>query len=318
MKQILILGLVLIAIVLWCGVAAAGNADIETLTLTGGEAGNLEVLSAYPNLKTLTLLNCPVWDLTPLASRTRLTSLTIEWTDGYAASGTYDLTPLKKCARLNTLALIGQGISDLSALPGISKLTALTVHSAAAADYTPIEKLSLKHLRLYGADAEAVTGIFTAIGRKLESADIGGCVLTPEANDAILSSARFISLSFHNAEGIDGNSTKWLKLTKLTSLTMNGGSVSSLSFCDSYVATVAVKLTDVFLDGRICSVDFDKYFLKTSNVSQTELLKLLHGDGRRWQFVTINNETQPLSSDLITALSNITKHHIAGYANPRY
>lgn len=305
MIRMLTIGFMLIAVCLCCGIASAGNADVETLTITGGDQATLEALSAYPNLKSLTLADCPALDLTPLAACTRLTNLTIAWTNGYAGNGAYDLAPLQKCARLNTLTLIGRGVSDLSPLTGVPKLTSLTLKAAATTDYSPVAKLGLKHLRLYGADAEAVAAVFSAVGRKLESAVVGDCTLTSAANDAILSSTRLVSLGFENAEAIDGKSARWAKLLSLTSLTVAGGSVSSLEFLDSYVATVAVKMTDVFVGGAVCSVDFDKYFLKTADVPDAELLKLVRGDGRRWQYVTIRNQSESLSSGAVAAFSRV-------------
>ena len=302
MKRFRLIGFLLAAAVLCLSLAQASGEAVESLTLTGGEIQSLAILADYPALQSLTLTDCPALDLTPLVDCTKLTSLTIQWSDGYTGDGTYDLSPLKACARLNTLTLIGQGIADLSALPGIAKLSALTIQNTTVSDYSPIERLKLKHLALYGADADVVTGVFTTIGRGLTSAAVGSCTLTPEANDAILSGTRLISLRFTNAGGIDGESTRWAKLKNLTTLSITGGSVSSLRFCDSYVSTVGVKLTDVSVGGVPCSVDFDKYFLKTANVPQAELNNLLQGEGRRWQYVVIRNNNAPYTSEVVAAL----------------
>jgi len=305
MKWMKTVGFLLIAALLWFSAASAGDSDLESLSITGGGENALEALQEYPNLKSLTLEDCPAYDLTALAACSRLTTLTITWSDGYTGGAAYDLSPLKKCSRLTTLTLIGPGITDLSALAGIAKLTTLTVESTLVSDYSPIAELSLKHLRLFGADAESITAVFTAIGRKLESASVGDCTLTSEANDAILAGTRLLSLSFTNAEGIDGSSARWAKLSKLTSLTVNGGSVSGLDFCDTYVATVAVKLTDVFIGGQVCSVDFNKYFLVVSNVAADEMLKLVQGSGRRWQYATVRQSEGQTTADVIAAFADV-------------
>lgn len=296
----------MIVILLCLGIAAADAGDAEMLVFSGDGVANLDFLSEYPNLKTLTLTDCPAYDLTPIASCSRLTSLTIQWSDGYSGNGTYDLSPLGQCQRLTTLALIGPGIEDLTALTGVERLSTLTVDSTAVADYSPIVGLNLKHLRLFGADAESLVTVFSSIGRKLESAAVGDCVLTPEASDAILTGTRLISLSFSNAEGIDGESDRWQNLNNLTCLSVFGGSVSSLSFLDSYVSTVVVKLENVLVGGARCTVDFDKYFLTLHNVPPEEILKLVKGDGRRWLYAIVRLQHENVSGALLSAFANVS------------
>ncbi|MBE0601418.1 MAG: hypothetical protein IH607_06485, partial [Firmicutes bacterium] len=296
----------LAALLLCLCLAAATGDDVESLILKGSDVQSLNGLSAYPALQTLTLIDCPALDLTPLAGCKKLTSLTIRWSEVSAGNGSYDLAPLTQCARLHTLTLAGPGITDLSSLPGIPRLSHLTVESVAAADYSPLESLSLKHLGLYGVDAASAATVFTAVGRGLTSAAAGGCTLTPEANDAILSCTRLISLGFTDAEGIDGQSARWAKLKTLTSLTITGGSVSSLAFADPYVSTVGVKLTDVSVGGSICSIDFDKYFLFTSDVPEVSLLQLLRGDDRHWQYASVRSRNAMYSADVVAALGKVS------------
>ena len=296
----------LAALLLCLSLGVASGEDVDSLTLTGDEVQSLEGVSAYPALKSLTLIDCPAFDLTPLADCGKLSSLALLWSDDYTGEGVYDLTPLQKCTRLNTLSLGGKGITDLSILPKLKKLKTLSLASIAATDYSPLEALSLKHLSLYGADADSVTAVFSAIGRGLTSAAIGGCTLTADASDAILSCTRLVSLRFTDAENIDGQSARWAKLKILTSLTITGGSVSSLSFTDSYVSTVGVKLTDVFVGGAIGSLDFDKYFLHTTDVPEAELLNLLQGEDRSWQYVTIRNQNALYSPTVIQAIGTIS------------
>lgn len=300
-----LIGCLLAVLLLCAGFAPASGADVETLTLTGGDVMSLDGITGYPALQSLTLLDCPAFDLTPLTGCKKLTSLTIRWSEGYEGEGSYDLAPLQQCARLNALTLAGAGVTDLSALSKLAKLKTLTIENTAVQDYSPIESLGLKHIGLYGADAASVADVFTAVGRGLTSASVGGCTLTAEANDAVLSCTKLISLGFTDAEGIDGASARWPKLKALTALTVTGGSLSSLHFADTYVSTVGVKLTDVFIGGAVCSVDFDKYFLYASEVPEAELLNLLRGDSRRWQYVTVKNQNELYSSDVIAALGNV-------------
>ena len=297
--------LFILAIILFAATAAAGDETIESYTLEGGAADGLSFLSGYANLRDLTLVDCPATDLSPLVSCKKLVSLTICWSDGYQSGGAYDLSPLKDCARLRSLTLEGACMTDLTPLKALKKLTYLSVKSLGALDYTPIAGRALKHLMIYGAPGEQVAEIFAAIGGKLTSAVIGDCTLTPEANDAIFGGSRLMSLRFECVGGIETDVAKWRTLSKLTTLSISGSSLSDLAFLSDYVSTVIVRLDDIIVGGAVCSVRFDKYFLITDNVPSHAMLRILDGSGYRWLYATVGMKTGSVSKEVIAAFARI-------------
>ena len=148
-------------------------------------------------------MDCPAADLSPLTSLKKLKTLSILRQDGYTADDAYDLAPLTNCARLQTLTLSGLCTQDLEPLQNLQTLAALSVSGLGEADYTPITALRLTHLALSGAPADQVATIFTAVGKRLTSAVVGGCTLTGEANAALLSCSRLASLRLEAVEGLD-------------------------------------------------------------------------------------------------------------------
>ena len=296
--------LFILVIILFAAAAAAGDETIESYTLEGGADG-LSFLSDYANLRDLTLVDCPATDLSPLASCKKLTSLTILWSDGFQSGGAYDLTPLKDCARLSSLTLEGACVTDLTPLKTLKKLSYLSVKSLGIQDYTPIAERALKHLLLYGAPGEQVAEIFAAIGGKLTSAVIGDCTLTPEANDAIFGGSRLTSLRFERVGGIETAIAKWRTLSKLTTLSISGSSLSDLAFLSDYISTVIVRLDDIIVSGAVCSLRFDKYFLITDNVPSDAMLRILDGSGYRWLYATVGMKTGSVSKEVIAAFAQI-------------
>lgn len=287
-----------------CGAEAADEA-LESYTLQGGTAESLDFLAGYPNLRSLTLVDCPAMDLSPLAACGKLSSLTIRWSDGYPGGDAYNLAPLQGCARLSSLTLEGACADTLAPLTSIPKLTLLSVSSLGDADYTPIASLKLKHLLLYGAPAGQVAAIFQAAGKTLVSAAIGDCALTPEANAAIFGGSRLTSLRFERAEGVSTDAGLWKKLTKLTTLSISDCALPDAAFLSEYVSDVIVMLDDVRIGNVTCSVHFDKYFLETANVPSGAMLSFLNGEGRRWLYATIRMETETVSKEVIAALASL-------------
>jgi Leucine-rich repeat (LRR) protein len=302
--------LVLLTALLLCAVAFAGgaaspDAALETLTLEGEAGADLAFLCEYPNLRTLTLADCPAADLSPLAGCTKLKSLSILWQDGAQSETVYDLTPLKNCTRLSSLTLSGPCTADLTPLKNIRALTSLTVQNLGVADYAPIAGLSLAYLNLSGADGGQVAAIFASAGKKLTSAAIGNCALTAEANGAILACSRLNSLRFENVTGIADEAGAWTKLTSLTTLSMNGCELKSLAFLSNFVSTVVVKLTDIRIGGVTCSVAFDKYFLQTENAPSGAMLDFLTAESCQWLYATIGMEEGEITGSVIAALADV-------------
>ena len=133
-------------------------------------------------------------------------------------------------------------------LTGMAGLSTLTVVDSAAADGSPIGRLTgLSSLRLYGATGEQVAAAFSGRSRRLTSAYLGHCTLTPEANAAILRQTRLKSLGFEGVQGIDTAAEGWAGLTGLTGLQMEDCALSDLGFLKGFLATTVVKLTDIAL-----------------------------------------------------------------------
>jgi len=285
-----------------CAAADSGEAP-QSLTLKN--AGTLSLPADCSALQTVTLINCPAMDLSPLAACPRLTSVTIVWQDGCCGTAPYDLSPLAQCARLTSLTLQGPCVEDLTPLEAMTALATLCVSSLAVKDYTPVTSLQLKHLSLSGVPGGQVGEIFTAIGRRLESAVIGSCTLTQEACGAILQAAKLTSLRFEQVEGIDTAADAWTTLTNLSSLQMTGCALNSLAFLSSFVATVIIKLDDVAVDGSVCSIAFDKYFLDCDNVPADAMLDFLSGSGRQWLYATVGMEAGTVSKAVIAAFADI-------------
>ena len=302
--------LVLLAVLLFCtpvfaGGAAGPDSDAEALVLDGEAGADLAFLSGYPNLRSLTLADCPAADLVPLRSCKKLKSLTILWQSASASGAVYDLTPLASCARLSALTLSGPCVSDLTPLQTVRALSSLTARGLGVADYGPVAKLDLRFLHLSGADGGQLAAVFQTAGKRLSSAVIGDCALTAEANGAILACSGLTSLRFENVTGIETDAGAWTKLIGLTALSMRGCALESLEFLSNFVSTVIVKLEDIRIAGTACSVQFDKYFLQAENVPSDALLGFLAAEGCRWLYATIGMKEGEITGDVIAALSGI-------------
>lgn len=281
---------------------------LTNLTLVGGTLTDLEGLANHPTLQSITLKDCPALDLSPLLSCSRLTSITLVWSEGYAGQATYALAPLAGCPRLVSLTLSGKCVDNLAALADMDKLTNLSVEGIAAADVSPIGSLTgLTSLRLYGASGEQVAMAFSGRSAKLTSAYLGDCTLTAEANTAILQHTRLKSLGFEKVEGVDATAGGWANLTALTSLTMDGGTLADLAFLKSYLATTVVKLSDIALgeSGTRCTVDFDKYFLKLDHVPSEQAVRMLAGHNRQWNYATLRMTGAQVSAEVIASLAGV-------------
>ena len=297
-----------LALLLFSGAAQATGltGDVPAALVLEGSAGaDLSFLSGSAQLTALTLADCPAADLTPLASCKKLNALTIVRSEGYAGGDLYDLSPLTACARLKTLSLSGPCAGGLAPLQGLQALTSLSLEGLNAGDYTPAARYGLKHLRLLGAPADQIAVIFIKTGKTLESAAVGDCALTLEANAAILSCSGLLSLRFERAEGLGTDAGSWKKLRKLSSLSMDGCVLQSLEFLSSFVATTVVKLENVTVSGVPCAMEFDKYFLQAFDVPSDALPAVLNGEGRQWLYAAVGTETGAVSRAVIEALAGI-------------
>ena len=282
---------------------------LKRLTLVGATAQTLRGLENHPSLQAVTLTDCAMTDLTPLTKCPQLTALTLERNQEPAGADGYDLTPLASCRHLTALTLTGACVDSLTALPGMDRLTTLAVTNVPVAEYAPIARLSgLTSLRLYGAPGAQVAVALAGHGWQLRNAYIGDCDLTPEANAAIFRCTRLKSLGFEQVTCVDSNVAGWVKLQALSSLTMQGGDLSGLDFLAQYISTTGVKLENVTVGrkGTRCTVDFDKYFLKLTNVPSEEILKILAGKKQQWNYATLRMESGELSGAVIAAFAGMT------------
>ena len=289
--------------------ALASLPDVETLTVEGGALGSLKGLENHPSLRTLILKDCPALDLTPLTGCSRLSAVTLAWSAGFAGSGAYDLTPLTGCPRLNALTLGGACVTNLAPvaeMTGLQRFSATGL--AAATDFSPVGTLAnLAGITLYGATAAQVESAFAGLGRKLASAYLGDCELSPEANAAILKCRKLKSLGFDNVRGVDATAAGWGELDSLLCLEMKGGTLGDLQFLSAYTDTVGVKLTDVTVGepGTVCTVDFDKYFLRLADVPSAEVVRILSGPKRRWNYATLCASREEIAPEVIAALAGV-------------
>ena len=281
---------------------------LTKLTIRGGTLTSLEGLRDHPSLQSLTLIDCPALDLSPLAGCQNLSAVTLAWSDGFAPGGAYDLAPLAQCPRLGALTLSGACVADVASLPAMKKLTALSVERIAVTDYAPVGQMSwLTNIRLYGATGDQVAAAFAGLGKKLASAYVGDSALTPEANAALLKCTRLKSLGFDHVTGVDSGAEGWPGMTSLTSLWMKGGTLKDLSFLAGLTSDTGVKLTDIALgaSGTVCSVDLDKYFLALDSVPAEQAVQVLSGERRRWNYATLRMAQGEADGAVIAALGAV-------------
>lgn len=282
---------------------------LTTLTLSSPALESLTGLSGHPNLQSLTLIDCPTLDLSPLADCPRLSRLTIRRSGGYVGDAGYDLTPLAGCQRLRALSLSGNCAADLGPIGYLAKLTELSVRHVPATDYSAIGALSgLSSLTLYGAPGDQVAAAFSGRSRKMTSAYLGDCTLSSAANEAILAHRRLTSLGFENVQGVDAAAAGWAGQGSLTSLLMEGGALWDLSFLSAFTETTVVRLRDIALgaDGARCTVDFDKYFCTLTDVPSDAVVEMLAGAKTRWNYATLRMAAGTLDAGVIAAFSEVS------------
>ena len=118
--------------------------NLTRIALTDATLDDLSVIGEYTQLTELTLLNCGVFDLTPLQNCKKLKTLTLGWDDEYTgADQAFDLTALQSLEKLETLALYGTGIVSLEPLaPMARRIRTLTISDTAIEDFTILAKFT--------------------------------------------------------------------------------------------------------------------------------------------------------------------------------
>lgn len=109
------------------------NVDQQTMT----------TIASLPELQALTLVNCSLSDISPLANAHNLTYLDLS----YNSIG--DISSLSSLAGLRTLYLTNNALTDLSALSSLGNLELLNVSYNSLTSVAPIcANLSLEHLNV--------------------------------------------------------------------------------------------------------------------------------------------------------------------------
>ncbi len=200
--------------------------QLRTLSLREGSISDITLLTQLTQLTQLTRLSLSdnnISDLTPLAQLTQLTRLYLR------DNNISDLTPLAQLTQLTGLYLRDNNISDLTPLAQLTQLTGLYLRDNNISDLTPLAQLTL----LIGLDLEFnniidVTPLAQLINLKSLSLSFNNISdYTPLAQ---LSRLTYIS-AFYNPVSFSGPSSRIKLITvsssqQLTEATLNGSSVT--------------------------------------------------------------------------------------------
>ncbi len=111
----------------------SGMSQLETLTITGCSIGEgLELLGTLPALKSVTLTNCGLSTVAPLANAQLLTHLDL------SHNAIADLSPLAAMTAMTRLNLSENAISDVSSLAALAQLTDLDLSHNAITSIVPL------------------------------------------------------------------------------------------------------------------------------------------------------------------------------------
>ena len=263
--------------------------DLTALTLTDATLDNLNVIAGFTKLETITLLNCGVFDLTPLENCTALTSVTLGWDDEYAAaSGTFDLTPLTKLKKLNTIALYGAGITSLEPLTSVyRRVKALTLSHTAISDYAPMKQFAhLDSLTLDLLNSSAVAKILQTCDRGIESLTLRQIIFDAEVQEA---TARFRGLDAYSLIDCDvADPLFYETLNKSDELTLQNITVGD-----------GTAISEVYADRKTMVLD---------HVPEPVMISLL--DTRSSRLVTLTITLETLSEELSDALRKKTSLNV--------
>ena len=263
--------------------------DLTGLTLTDATLANLDVIGGFTGLQSVTLLNCGVFNLTPLQNCSALASVTLGWDDEYtAATGTFDLTPLTSLKKLNTLALYGSGIVSLEPLTAAyRKVKTLTLADTAITDYAPMKKFAyLKTLTLDLLNSSAVAAILSTCDRGIESLTLRQIIFDAEVQEA---AARFRGLDAYSLIDCDAADPLFYEaLNKSDALTLENVTIGGGTTIDTVYA--------------------DRKTMVLSGVPEPVMISML--ENRSPQLVTLTIDLQTLSEALGEALRQKTSLNV--------
>lgn len=265
--------------------------SLTAMTLTSAEMDNLDVIGEFTKLETLTLLNCGVFDLTPLANCAKLTTLTLGWDDEYmGVSGALDLTPLKELDDLTTLSLYGSGIQSLDPLTSAARrIRTLTLSDTSIGDPAPLAKFTkLSSLTLDLLHSSAAAEIMLAVPKGIKMLTLSRIIISEEAETA---AQRFKSLTDYTLTDCDiANELFYEELNKTTRLTIE-----------------SVSMPDGEMIGEIYA---DKTSMVLKDVPEAVMLYILDNKGTSLKTLTIDlaTLTDEMDAELKekTALNTLT------------
>ncbi|WP_344450030.1 NACHT domain-containing protein [Actinocorallia aurantiaca] len=126
--------------------------NLETLSLTEAESGDLSFLIGFTNLRSLGLIQPRVSDISPLAHLTNLQDLFLTGTR------VSDITPLAHLTNLQDLFLTGTRVSDITPLAHLTNLQDLGLARTRVSDISPLAHLTdLRDLFLAGTRVSDIT-----------------------------------------------------------------------------------------------------------------------------------------------------------------
>lgn len=255
--------------------------DLTKLVLTDATLPDLNVIGEFTALEELTLLNCGVFDLTPLQNCESLATLTLGWDDEYtAASGTFDLTPITKLKKLNTIALYGSGIVSLEPLVSVYKrVKVLTLSDTAINDYSLMKKFtSLTGLTLDLLHSTTAAEILLACNKTIKTLALSQIIFDDGVQEA---TRRFKSL---------------------TDFTLSDCDATNPLFYEDLVSSSCLVMESIAVgDGTfIGEVYADKKTMLLKDVPEPVMISLL--SNRSSQLITLTIDLSSLSEDLSAAL----------------
>ena len=212
---------------------------------------NLQTIAALPKLNSLTLYQCSLSGITPLAQATGLTYLNL------SGNTIRDLSALEKLSELKELRLNHNAVTDLSSLSGLSRLEVLDLSYNSITTPAPLSgcvqlrQLSLSNNTL--TDLEGLTRLTS-----LEKLDLSFTGLTDISVLAVNTALTDLDISNNNLTDISALKT----LTSLTSLNFSYNEVSQLPEFNKDCPLVTIKGSN----NQLTSLDQLSYLLSLNYV----------------------------------------------------
>ncbi len=193
---------------------------LEALTITGGPAGQLEVLSSLTTLEKLSITGVSVntLELDVIGSLSKLKELTL---NGCNLS---TISPLEDLTELTYLDLGNNTLRNIEALSGMTKLTELNLQHNALTDLTALSALtSVTKLDLSYNNVTDLTPICGITA--LTWLDMSNNQLTSITNIAILTSLKHLNLGYNTISDV----SVLTELLALEELTISNNVITDIS-----------------------------------------------------------------------------------------